>query len=75
MTGKRFLIFLAHHGIPASCYAQRLGCSLTAIKKLQSYEKVPKHYVNKLINEFGSNLSCDDLKLLEANNMTDIKTT
>lgn len=66
MTGKRFLIFLAHHGIPASCFAQRLGCSLSAIKKLNTYEKVPKHYVNKLINEFGTYLSGDDLELLKA---------
>jgi hypothetical protein len=66
MTGKRFLIFLAHHGIPASCFAQRLGCSLSAIKKLSSCEKVPNHYVNKLINEFGSYLSGDDLKQLKA---------
>lgn len=66
MTGRRFLIFLAHHGIPASCFAQRLGCSLSAIKKLNTYEKVPKHYVNKLINEFGAYLSGDDLEQLNA---------
>lgn len=66
MTGKRFLTFLSHHGIPASCFAQRLGCSLSSIKKLKAYDRVPKHYVNKLISEFGSYLSGNDLKQLNA---------
>ena len=66
MTGKRFLTFLAHHGIPASCFAQRLGCSLSSIKKLNTYDKVPKHYINKLILEFGDYLTSNDLKQLYA---------
>ena len=64
MTGKRFLTFLAHHGIPASCFAQRLGCSLSSIKKLKTYDKVPKHYVDNLIREFGDYLTGKDLKQL-----------
>lgn len=66
MTGKRFLSFLAHRGIPASCFAQRLGCKLSSIKKLKSYDQVPKHYVNLLIKEFGSFLNGSDLDRLNA---------
>lgn len=66
MTGKRFLTFLSHRGIPASCFAQRLGCSLASIKKLNAYEKVPRHYVNKLISEFSSYLSGNDLARLRS---------
>lgn len=66
MTGKRFLTFLAHRGIPASCFAQRLGCHLSSLKKLQSYEKVPRHYINMLIREFGAYLTGSDLELLKA---------
>ncbi|MFT4937443.1 MAG: translation initiation factor 2B subunit (eIF-2B alpha/beta/delta family) [Paraglaciecola sp.] len=66
MTGKRFLTFLVHHGIPASCFAQRLGCSLASIKKLKAYDKVPKHYVNKLISEFGASLTGNDLTQLKS---------
>lgn len=65
MTGKRFLSFLAHRGIPASCFAQRLGCSLSSINKLKAYDKVPKHYINKLISEFGSYLTGSDLERLQ----------
>ena len=64
MTGKRFLTFLAHRGIPASCFAQRLGCHLSSIKKLQSCDKVPRHYINMLIREFGVYLTGRDLDLL-----------
>ncbi|MFQ3221059.1 MAG: hypothetical protein ACI96W_003441 [Paraglaciecola sp.] len=66
MTGKRFLTFLSHRGIPASCFAQRLGCSLTSIKKLNAYEKVPRHYVNKLISEFSAYLTGNDLVRLKS---------
>jgi len=66
MTGKRFLTFLAHRGIPASCFAQRLGCHLSSLKKLQSSEKVPRHYINMLIREFGVYLTGSDLELLKA---------
>ena len=65
MTGKRFLTLLAHHGIPASCFAQRLGCNLSSIKKLKAYDTVPKHYVNKLRNEFGAHISDKHLKELK----------
>lgn len=64
MTGKRFLTFLAHRGIPASCFAQRLGCRLSSIKKLQFCDKVPRHYINMLISEFGVYLTGSDLDLL-----------
>ena len=64
MTGKRFLTFLAHRGIPASCFAQRLGCHLSSIKKLQTCDKVPRHYINMLIREFGVYLTGRDLDLL-----------
>ena len=66
MTGKRFLNFLAHHGIPASCFAQRLGCSLASIKKLKSYDRVPQHYVNKLKSEFGTYLTGNDIDKLNS---------
>lgn len=65
MNGKRFLTLLAHHGIPASCFAQRLGCNLSSIKKLKAYNTVPKHYVNKLLNEFGAYLSEKDVENLK----------
>jgi hypothetical protein len=65
MTGKRFLTFLAHRGIPASCFAQRLGCRLSSIKKLQSCDKVPRHYINMLISEFGVYLTVRELVILE----------
>ena len=64
MTGKRFLNFLAHRGIPASCLAQRIGCHLSAIKNLAQYERVPKHYIRIIIREFGMYLNGDDLKRL-----------
>lgn len=64
MTGKRFLTFLAHRGIPASCLAQRLGCNISSIKKLQAYDKVPRHYINMLVREFGGYLTGRDLDLL-----------
>lgn len=66
MTGKRFLTFLAHRGIPASCFAQRLGCRLSSIKKLQYCDKVPRHYINMLIREFGVYLNGRDLDLLRS---------
>lgn len=66
MTGKRFLSILAHRGIPASCFAHRLGCNLSSINKLKSYEQVPKHYINFLIREFGSFLNINDLARLNA---------
>ena len=64
MTGKRFLSLLTSKGIPASCFAQRLGCHLSSIKKLQSCEKVPHHYINMLIREFGMYLTGNDLEML-----------
>jgi hypothetical protein len=64
MTGKRFLTFLAHRGIPASCFAQRLGCNISSIKKLQSCDKVPRHYINMLVKEFGGYLTGRDLERL-----------
>jgi len=66
MTGKRFLSILAHRGIPASCFAQRLGCNLSSINKLKSYDQVPKHYINFLIREFGSVLNINDMARLKA---------
>lgn len=65
MTGKRFLNFLTKKGIPASCLAQRLGCHLSSIKKLQSSDKVPRHYINMLISEFGIYLTGRDLEMLK----------
>jgi hypothetical protein len=65
MTGKRFLNFLTHRGIPASCFAQRLGCHLSSIKKLQSCDQVPHHYINMLITEFGGYLTGRDLDMLK----------
>jgi translation initiation factor 2B subunit (eIF-2B alpha/beta/delta family) len=64
MTGKRFLNFITSRGIPASCLAQRLGCHLSSIKKLKSYDKVPRHYINMLIREFGAYLTGSDLDML-----------
>jgi translation initiation factor 2B subunit (eIF-2B alpha/beta/delta family) len=66
MTGKRFLSFLAHRGIPASCLAQRLGCQLSSIRNLKACDKVPKHYINMLIREFGTYLTGSDLDRLKA---------
>jgi hypothetical protein len=65
MTGKRFLSFLSHRGIPASCLAQRLGCQLSSIKNLKTCEQVPKHYINMLIREFGMYLTGNDLDRLK----------
>ncbi|WP_340680430.1 hypothetical protein [Paraglaciecola sp.] len=65
MTGKRFLHFLTHRGIPISCFAQRLGCHLSSIRKLQSCEQVPRHYVNMLIREFSAYLTGRDLDQLK----------
>ena len=67
MTGKRFLNFLAHRGIPASCFAQRLGCKLSSIQNLKSCEQVPKHYINMLIREFGLYFNRTDLERLNEN--------
>ena len=64
MTGKRFLSFLAHRGIPASCFAQRLGCNLSSVKKLKTYDEVPRHYINFVIKEYGSFFDRNDLKRL-----------
>ncbi|MGS2719986.1 hypothetical protein [Paraglaciecola aestuariivivens] len=66
MTGKRFLNFLAHKGIPASCFAQRLGCKLSAIQNLQHCDTVPKHYINMLIKEFGHYLQGSDIERMSA---------
>jgi hypothetical protein len=64
MTGKRFLNFITSRGIPTSCFAQRLGCHLSSIKKLKSCDKVPRHYINMLIKEFGAYLTGNDLEML-----------
>ena len=64
MTGKRFLNFITSRGIPASCFAQRLGCHLSSIKKLKSCDNVPRHYINMLIREFGTLLTGSDLEML-----------
>jgi hypothetical protein len=65
MTGKRFLNFLTSKGIPASCFAQRLGCHISSIKKLHSCDEVPSHYINMLIREFGVYLTGRDLEMLK----------
>jgi hypothetical protein len=64
MTGERFLNFITSRGIPTSCFAQRLGCHLSSIKKLKSCDQVPRHYINMLIREFDTYLTGNDLEML-----------
>nr|WP_136252196.1 hypothetical protein [Ningiella ruwaisensis] len=64
MTGKAFIRLIAKRGIPLSCIANKLNCKLSTLRSLETYEKVPSHYLKRFKQYFQHNLTEQDLLLL-----------
>ncbi|MEM0909346.1 MAG: hypothetical protein AAGJ37_00110 [Pseudomonadota bacterium] len=64
MTGRAFMRFIRHRGIPLSCFAEKLNCKLSTLRDLTRQEQVPHYYIIQFIIAFHTMLSDEEVRML-----------
>ncbi|GEM_PF-3280862 len=64
MTGRAFIRFIRHRGIPLSCLAERIDCKLSTLQNIQAQDEVPDYYISRFISEYDASLTEEEVKAL-----------